>query len=93
MSDSETLTVTRDKASLDLPWKVIVHDDPVNLMGYVTWVFMKIFGYDEKKAHILMREVHEQGRSVVWSGQLERAEMYVHQLHAHQLKATLEKDT
>ncbi len=93
MTDSDTLTVTRDKTSLDLPWKVIVHDDPVNLMGYVTWVFMKIFGYDEKKATILMREVHEQGRSVVWSGQRERAELYVQQLHAHQLKATMEKDT
>ncbi|HSP44270.1 MAG TPA: ATP-dependent Clp protease adapter ClpS, partial [Luteolibacter sp.] len=91
--DSDTLTVTRDKTSLDLPWKVIVHDDPVNLMGYVTWVFMKIFGYDEKKATVLMREVHEQGRSVVWSGQRERAELYVQQLHAHQLKATMEKDT
>jgi ATP-dependent Clp protease adaptor protein ClpS len=92
MPDSDTLTLTRGKASLDLPWKVIVHDDPVNLMGYVTWVFMKIFGYDEKKAHTLMREVHEQGRSVVWSGQRERAELYVQQLHAHQLRATLEKD-
>ena len=93
MTDSDTLTVTRDKASLDLPWKVIVHDDPVNLMGYVTWVLMKIFGYDGKKAHTLMREVHERGRSVVWSGQRERAELYVQQLHAHQLKATLEKES
>ena len=93
MTDSDTLTVTRDKASLDLPWKVIVHDDPVNLMGYVTWVLMKIFGYDEKKAHKLMREVHERGQSVVWSGQRERAELYVQQLHAHQLKATLEKES
>ncbi|HSP41829.1 MAG TPA: ATP-dependent Clp protease adaptor ClpS, partial [Luteolibacter sp.] len=73
MTDSDTLTVTRDKTSLDLPWKVIVHDDPVNLMGYVTWVFMNIFGYDEKKATVLRRQVHEQGRSVVWSGQRERA--------------------
>jgi len=93
MTGSDTLTVTRGKTALDLPWKVVVHDDPVNLMGYVTWVFMKIFGYDEKKASILMMEVHEQGRSVVWSGQRERAELYVQQLHAHQLKATLEKDT
>lgn len=93
MTDSDTLTVTRDKASLDLPWKVIVYDDPVNLMGYVTWVFMKIFGYDKKRATVLMREVHEQGRSVVWVGQRERAELYVQQLHAHQLKATMEKET
>ena len=93
MADSDTLTLTRQSTELDVPWNVVVHDDPVNLMAYVTWVFMKIFGYDGKKARMLMREVHEQGRSVVWSGQRERAELYVQQLHAHQLKATLEKET
>ena len=48
MADSDTLTKTRTGEALDVPWNVIVHDDPVNLMGYVTYVLMKIFGYDEK---------------------------------------------
>lgn len=91
MADTDTLTLTRQGTELDVPWNVIVHDDPVNLMGYVTMVLMKIFGYDEKRASKLMMEVHQLGRSVVWSGQLERAELHTQQLQAHQLKASLEK--
>jgi len=91
MADSDTLTKTLETTQLDVPWNVIVHDDPVNLMGYVTFVLMKIFGYDEKKASILMLQVHKLGRSVVWSGQREKAEFYVQQLQAHQLKTSLEK--
>ena len=91
MGDSDTATLTRTDTTLDVPWNVIVHDDPVNLMGYVTHVLMKIFGYDEKKAAILMMQVHKQGRSMVWSGQREKAEFYVQQLHSHQLKASMEK--
>ena len=91
MADSDTLTKTRADTALDVPWNVIVHDDPVNLMGYVTYVLMKIFGYDEKKAAILMMQVHRQGKSLVWTGQREKAEFYVQQLQSHQLKSTLEK--
>ena len=91
MGDSDTLTLTRQSTELDVPWNVVVHDDPVNLMGYVTMVLMKIFGYDEKRASKLMLEVHRAGRSVVWSGQRERAEMHTQQLQAHQLKASIEK--
>jgi len=91
MADTDTLTRTRTATALDVPWNVVVHDDPVNLMGYVTWVLMKIFGYDEKKAAILMLQVHRLGRSIVWTGQREKAEFYVQQLQAHQLKTSLEK--
>jgi ATP-dependent Clp protease adaptor protein ClpS len=91
MADSDTATLTRTDTALDVPWNVVVHDDPVNLMGYVTYVLMKIFGYDEKKAAILMMQVHKQGRSIVWTGQREKAEFYVQQLQSHQLKTSLEK--
>lgn len=91
MADSDTLTQTREDTALDMPWNVVVHDDPVNLMGYVTWVLMKVFGYDEKKSSILMMQVHRQGRSIVWTGQREKAEFYTQQLQSHQLKTTLEK--
>jgi ATP-dependent Clp protease adaptor protein ClpS len=91
MSGSDTLTQTREDTSLDVPWNVVVHDDPVNLMGYVTYVFMKVFGYDEKKAAVLMMEVHKLGRSIVWTGQREKAEFYTQQLQAHQLKTSMEK--
>jgi len=73
------------------PWNVIVHNDPINLMGYVTMVFMRVFGYPRPKAEKLMMEVHNLGRSLVWSGGHEQAEHYVHQLHGYQLLATMEK--
>ncbi|MEX1113846.1 MAG: ATP-dependent Clp protease adapter ClpS [Akkermansiaceae bacterium] len=91
MAGTDTLTRTQETTQIDAPWNVIVHDDPVNLMGYVTFVLMKIFGYDEKKAAILMMQVHKLGRSVVWSGEREKAEFYAQQLQAHQLKTSLEK--
>lgn len=74
------------------PWKVLVYDDPVNTMQYVTWAFQKIFGYSREKAEKLMMEVHESKKSIVWSGAREKAEMYVQQLHGLQLHAGLEKD-
>ena len=91
MVDSDTLTLTEEQTSLDVPWSVVVHDDPVNLMQYVTFVLKKIFGYDDKKANTLMMQVHKLGRSIVWSGEREKAEFYVQQLQAHQLKTSLEK--
>ena len=88
---SDTLVKPRPTTSLDVPWNVVVHDDPVNLMGYVTWVFMKVFGYSKPRAAKHMLEVHERGRSIVWTGGREKAELYTQQLQAHQLKASIEK--
>ena len=34
----------------DKPWVTIVWDDPVNLMTYVTYVFMELFGYSKERA-------------------------------------------
>jgi len=88
---SDTLTLPREDVALDVPWNVVVHDDPVNLMGYVTWVLMKIFSYPEPQAARLMMQVHTAGRSIVWSGEREKAEFYAQQLQAHQLTTSLEK--
>ena len=76
----------------DLPWIVIVWNDPINLMSYVTFVFQKLFGYPREKAHTLMMQVHVEGKSVVYSGPLERCEAYVQALHQYGLWATLQKD-
>ena len=82
---------TREKQALDLPWQVVVHNDPINLMTYVTMVFQKVFGFPREKAEKHMLEVHQQGRSIVWSGLRERAELYVQQLHGYLLLATIER--
>ncbi len=90
MSETTTLIRTETDISTQPPWNVIVHDDPVNLMAYVSYVLMKIFGYNENYATRLMLQVHQQGLSIVWSGELEKAEFYVQQLQFHQLKTSLE---
>ena len=82
---------TGTETAVDVPWQVVVHNDPVNLMTYVTMVFQKVFGYPREKAERHMLEVHHKGRSILWSGMRERAELYVQQLHGYLLLATLER--
>ena len=80
-----------EETDLDRPWLVIVWNDPINLMSYVTWVFQKLFGYSLEKATKLMLDVHHKGRAVVSSGPREKAELDAYRLHAHGLWATLSK--
>lgn len=79
-------------AASDAPWVTIVWDDPINLMSYVTHVFMTVFGYPKAKAEKLMLDVHLRGRAVVSSGPRERMEMDVSRLHEFGLWATLTQD-
>jgi ATP-dependent Clp protease adaptor protein ClpS len=77
----------------DVPWVVIVWDDPINLMDYVVHVFQKLFGYPRAKARRLMLQVHNEGKAVVANGTRERCEIDVARLHAHGLWATMQHDT
>jgi ATP-dependent Clp protease adaptor protein ClpS len=81
-----------DVTDLDRPWIVLVWNDPINLMSYVTFVFQKLFGYSLEKATSLMLDVHEKGRAVVSSGPREKAELDVSRLHEHGLWATMQQD-
>ena len=76
----------------DRPWVVIVWNDPINLMSYVTLVFQKLFGYSLAKATKLMLQVHNEGKAVVSSGNREKMELDVARLHAHGLWATMQQD-
>jgi ATP-dependent Clp protease adaptor protein ClpS len=80
-------------ADPDRPWITVVWNDPINLMSYVTHVFMTVFGYPKAKAQKLMLDVHHRGRAVVSSGTRERMELDVHTLHGYGLWATLEQQT
>jgi ATP-dependent Clp protease adaptor protein ClpS len=77
---------------VDRPWVVIVWNDPVNLMTYVTYVFQKLFGYDRKRAEKLMLQVHHEGKAAVSTGTHEKAESDVARLHAAGLWATMQQD-
>lgn len=98
MSDAPDVAVldaptTDDEVAEDRPWIVLVWNDPINLMSYVTFVLQKLFGYSLEKATALMLDVHEKGKAVVASDTRERAEMHVFRLHEHGLWATMEHDT
>jgi ATP-dependent Clp protease adaptor protein ClpS len=81
-----------DDEAYERPWIVIVWNDPINLMSYVTLVFQKLFGYSHEKATKLMLQVHNEGKAVVSSGTQEKAESDVARLHAHGLWATMRRD-
>jgi ATP-dependent Clp protease adaptor protein ClpS len=78
--------------AVDRPWIVLVWNDPINLMSYVTFVLQKVFGYSQEKAESLMLDVHEKGRAVVSNGSKEKAEFDVFRLHEHGLWATMQQD-
>ena len=84
-------TETKTKTRTARPWKVIVHDDPVTLMSYVTQALRDIFGYGPQKAQKLMMTVHEQGKAIVWTGGRERAEVYAAKCQARHLLTSLEQ--
>jgi ATP-dependent Clp protease adaptor protein ClpS len=81
-----------EESRQDRPWIVIVWNDPINLMSYVTRVFRKLFGYSEEEATRLMLQVHNDGKAVVSSGTREKSEHDVARLHAHGLWATMRQD-
>jgi len=84
--------IEEDVVVPDRPWVVIVWNDPINLMSYVTYVFQKLFGYSRDKATKLMLDVHHKGKAVVSSGTREKAELDVFRLHEHGLWATMQHD-
>ena len=84
--------VEDDTPEYDRPWVVIVWNDPINLMSYVTLVFRKLFGYTEAHATKLMLQVHYEGKAVVSSGSREKAELDVARLHSYGLWASMQQD-
>lgn len=100
MSESEGVTPSGGTAIAErpevaeqaqTPWVTIVWDDPVNLMSYVTHVFMTYFNYPKAKADKLMMEVHTSGKSVVSSGSREEMERDCTAMHDFGLWATLDR--
>lgn len=87
LTSAELGTVSRPTTN----WNLVVWDDPINLMSYVERVFMTYFGYARPKAHKLMLEVHNAGRSIVTSGMRELMETHASAMHDYGLWATVER--
>ena len=61
--ETDREVTTSELISPDIPWELIVWNDPVNLMSYVSYVFQSYFGYSEAKAAKLMMQVHTEGNA------------------------------
>ena len=70
------------------PFVVLVWNDPVNLMSYVSYIFRSYFGFSKEKAHTLMMRVHTEGKAVVAAGSKEKVEADVAAMHNYGLWAT-----
>ena len=73
---------TDPRAKPQPPYAVIIHDDPINGFLYVIQVLRKVFHYPSIKAFRLTLQAHCTGRSIVWSGVLEVAELKADQIRA-----------
>jgi ATP-dependent Clp protease adaptor protein ClpS len=91
MTETLDLPAVDEQLRLGAPWRVVVWDDPVNLMTYVTWVFTSYFGMPRERAERLMLQVHNAGSAVVASGVREEMERHVEALHGYGLWATLQR--
>lgn len=80
-----------ERLMLGKPWTLLIWDDPVNLMTYVTWVFTSYFGFAREKAERLMMQVHTEGKSAVASGTREEIERHVEAMHGYGLQATMQQ--
>lgn len=89
MADVIEDTSIREHTALATPWVTIVHNDPVNLMSYVTFVFRSYFGHPPAEAERLMLQVHLTGKAVVATGPREEMERHVEAMHGYGLWATL----
>jgi ATP-dependent Clp protease adaptor protein ClpS len=86
-SSATTAVRAQHSAKIPDPWQVIVHNDPVNLMSYVTAVFRDVLQLSEDAAKQRMREVHEAKQSIVYTGPRDRAEALARTVQAWHLHA------
>ena len=62
------------------PYAVVLHNDDRNGMEFVVIVLRKVFGYSVERCVELMLKAHEKGRTAVWTGMLEVAELKADQV-------------
>lgn len=75
----------------DVPYAVFLWNDPVTLMDVVVRALRTVFGYDAATSEVLMLRAHQDGKTVVWSGDREQATRYCIRLGRHGLQATVAK--
>ncbi len=64
------------------PYAVVLHNDDLNGFDFVISVLKKVFGYTTAKTFRLTLTAHLTGRSHVWTGPLEVAELKADQIRS-----------
>lgn len=63
-------------------YHVILLDDDDHSYDYVIQMCQKLFGHPLERGWVIARQVDTEGRSIVWTGTLELAELKRDQIHA-----------
>lgn len=79
---TETDPVPATRPRRQPPYAVILHNDDINGFGFVVDVLAKVFRYARPKCYLLTLTAHVKGRSIVWSGVLEVAELKADQIRS-----------
>lgn len=88
MSEAIAIPVLEFKEDIDNktkrqpPYNVILMNDDDHTVEYVVTLCQKIFGFPVEKGLQKAVEIHEQGRSILWTGSLELAELKQQQIHS-----------
>lgn len=78
----ETMTESEIRTRRQPPYHVILINDDDHTYDYVIRMLKELFGYPEEKGFLLAREVDTQGRVIVCTTSLERAELKRDQIHS-----------
>jgi ATP-dependent Clp protease adaptor protein ClpS len=90
----EVIVTTRPKEAHEQrtrrfpPYNVILLNDDYHSFQFVIEVLRKVFGCTEQRAFQLAQEAHTSGRSIVWTGPREVAELKVEQIRSfHEIRS------
>jgi ATP-dependent Clp protease adaptor protein ClpS len=72
------------------PYKVLLHNDDVNEMGFVVRTIMELTHLSQEEATKRMLEAHQRGLSLLLITHKERAELYAEQFATKGLTVTIE---
>jgi ATP-dependent Clp protease adaptor protein ClpS len=89
--DAVEISIEYIDTARDLPFEVLLWNDPVTLMDVVVRVLRKVFGYTADKAELLMLTAHREGKAVVWTGERDRAVRYCIELGSNGLQSTIRR--
>lgn len=72
------------------PWKVLLHNDNENKMGYIVETIVLLTPLNEQNATVKMHKAHDDGCALLLSTHRERAELYRDQFRSRLITVTIE---